>query len=282
MSRVVLAVAGMNESPLIPVLTGTQLSRRQLRGAELLLVEHGGGRRLAEHRHREAVIGLLLRGVYDERIGRRTVSPTASTVLVKPPETPHGNEIGRDGTETLLIQIAPDNEDCKPLLNRMNRAGMYVNERAARIGAALRDEMVVRDSASELYTESLIAELIASIGDGEATIGYTKRRAWLSTARDYLHDNSTEDISLVELAGHVGTHPSNLARAFHDAYGCTIGGYVRQLRVQRLAHELRYGSTPLARLAAEIGFYDQSHLTRCFRAIYGVTPRQYRSAFRNN
>jgi AraC-like DNA-binding protein len=73
---------------------------------------------------------------------------------------------------------------------------------------------------------------------------------------------------------------SHLARSFRLAYGDSLGGYARRLRLEWAATQLVRSEEPLAYLAAKAGFVDQSHFTRAFRCEFGLTPGRYRSAHR--
>jgi AraC family transcriptional regulator len=53
--------------------------------------------------------------------------------------------------------------------------------------------------------------------------------------------------------------------------------FVVQRRIQRARHLLRVGDLSLKQIAAAVGFSDQAHMTRMFRAKLGLTPGQYRS-----
>jgi AraC family transcriptional regulator len=82
------------------------------------------------------------------------------------------------------------------------------------------------------------------------------------------------------LARDVGVHPVHLAQAFHKSYYCTVGDYVRQLRIEYARHELVASETPIIQIALAAGFCDQSHFTRTFKRIVGVAPSQYRESLR--
>jgi AraC-like DNA-binding protein len=91
-------------------------------------------------------------------------------------------------------------------------------------------------------------------------------------AAETLHDDPRRGWTLPALAAHVGLHPSHLARAFRAAHGCTIGAYLRRLRLDAVARALALGEASIADLANEFGFADQSHCGRAFRRWLGTTP----------
>jgi AraC family transcriptional regulator len=75
-------------------------------------------------------------------------------------------------------------------------------------------------------------------------------------------------------------HPTHLARTFRRFHGRSMGDYVTGLRVQHVCRALAQTETALAKIAADAGFVDQSHLTRVFRDALGTTPAKYRRAHR--
>jgi AraC family transcriptional regulator len=269
----------MNESS-IPVITGRSLASARLPDCEVALVEHGHDLTLARHRHSEAVIGLLVRGTYDESIAGRTVHPGPATVLIKPPETPHANRIGRSGTDTILVQI-PAARLSDDWLNLFARPAIYLDTSVMGLTQAMLRELHRADSMATLGLGSLIMELTTIVCRGSRRgRGYSARQSWLQRVREQLHDVTNPQPALEDLATTAGVHRAHLAKAFRAAFGCTVGEYLRSVRLQRFADRLVATEIPIARLAVELGFYDQPHLTRCFRRAFGHTPMRWRRLHR--
>jgi AraC family transcriptional regulator len=103
-------------------------------------------------------------------------------------------------------------------------------------------------------------------------------RTTLGAVRDYIEENLTADLSLIGIADAVGARPHRLARDFRTEIGEPLHQYVIGRRVDRAAGLLRSTDDPIAGIALECGFADQSHLTNAFRRRVGVTPAAYRSA----
>jgi AraC family transcriptional regulator len=82
------------------------------------------------------------------------------------------------------------------------------------------------------------------------------------------------------LAALAGVHPTHLLRTFRRHHGATISNYVRQRRIQRARTEVASAKRPLAVIALDAGFADQSHFTRVFRQAFGETPGQYARSLR--
>jgi AraC-like DNA-binding protein len=99
-------------------------------------------------------------------------------------------------------------------------------------------------------------------------------RISVQKARAYLEDHYAENISLEELAAFVNLSLFHLLRVFRDAVGLPPHNYLTQVRITR-AKQLLLTSMSLAQVALTVGFTDQSHLTKHFKRIMGVTPGQY-------
>ncbi len=99
-------------------------------------------------------------------------------------------------------------------------------------------------------------------------------RISVQKARAYLEDHYAENISLEELAAFVNLSHFHLLRVFRDAVGLPPHNYLTHVRITR-AKQLLLTSMSPAQVALTVGFTDQSHLTRHFKRIVGVTPGQY-------
>jgi AraC family transcriptional regulator len=72
--------------------------------------------------------------------------------------------------------------------------------------------------------------------------------------------------------------PFHFSRSFKQATGVGPQRYVIQRRVERAKRLLRQTRQPIALIAQEAGFADQSHLTQIFHREMGVTPGRFRAA----
>ncbi|MGH8631238.1 MAG: AraC family transcriptional regulator [Burkholderiales bacterium] len=95
-------------------------------------------------------------------------------------------------------------------------------------------------------------------------------------ASEFIHDNYSRDISLADIAQAAHLSPFHLARRFKKSTGMTPHQYLVEVRVNSARSLLSAGagSRSLADVAAAVGFSDQSHLTRHFKRLLGLTPKQ--------
>jgi len=92
--------------------------------------------------------------------------------------------------------------------------------------------------------------------------------------RELLDARIVEGVALEEAAALLHAHPAHLVRAFSTAYGIAPHQYLNSRRVDRARRLLLEGRRP-GEVATATGFFDQSHLTRHFRKLVGVTPGRY-------
>ncbi|MFF1653557.1 helix-turn-helix domain-containing protein [Streptomyces sp. NPDC058255] len=97
--------------------------------------------------------------------------------------------------------------------------------------------------------------------------------------RELLDERLEQGIALDEASRLVHAHPAHLVRAFSGAYDIAPHQYLMSRRVDRARRLLLDGGKP-AEVATATGFYDQSHLTRHFKRLVGVTPGNYRASSR--
>jgi len=100
----------------------------------------------------------------------------------------------------------------------------------------------------------------------------------LHRVRDYVEAHLDDDLSLTVLADIACLSPYHFSRSFKEAAGVGPQRYVIQRRLERAKTLLRRTREPLARIAQEAGFADQSHLNSIFRREMGVTPGRFRAA----
>jgi transcriptional regulator GlxA family with amidase domain len=94
--------------------------------------------------------------------------------------------------------------------------------------------------------------------------------------REYIDANLEESISIERLATLVGLSRCHFARAFKQSEGVTPHHFLFVCRVRRAQELLVKTDWPLSQIAIASGFSDQSHCSRRFRELVGLTPKKYR------
>jgi transcriptional regulator GlxA family with amidase domain len=104
-----------------------------------------------------------------------------------------------------------------------------------------------------------------------------RERSPIARVREAIDQRYEEDLTLADLARLAGLSVHHLIRVFRAEVGLTPHAYVVDVRVRRAQDLLRRGLSP-AEVAGLVGFADQAHLTRAFKARLGVGPGAYRRA----
>ena len=138
----------------------------------------------------------------------------------------------------------------------------------------------LQHSPSLLEQESAFLEVFSLLVRRHGVTGTVENPLAVDRSRvrriiDLLHDRLAENVSLEELARHVDCTPYHLIRFFKKTSGLTPYAYLLHLRLER-ARELIWAGNHLVEVALQTGFSDQSHLTRHFKALYGITPGECR------
>jgi AraC family transcriptional regulator len=98
---------------------------------------------------------------------------------------------------------------------------------------------------------------------------------WLKDVHTLLHDRWDEKISLADLSNAVDIHPVTISHYFPKYFSCTLGAYMRKLKVEKAMNLLNAPDASLSAIAYECGFFDQSHFIRIFKEFTGFLPAQY-------
>ncbi len=135
-------------------------------------------------------------------------------------------------------------------------------------------EAKTNDSSAELSVHGLLLSIFNQLSGKERNSD--KKPEWTHKITEILHENFTEKLSLTELSKILDVHPVHLSRDFHKHFQCTLGVYIRKLKINKSLTLLNTGLS-LAETALECGFTDQSHFIRSFRENTGATPLHYRN-----
>lgn len=103
-----------------------------------------------------------------------------------------------------------------------------------------------------------------------------KEPHYVELVRDYLRSNYAENISLSKLAALTNLSPYHLLRVFRNQTGVPPHEFQTQVRIAHAGRLLRQGYS-ISDAALETGFFDQSHFSRNFKRITGMTPKYYSS-----
>jgi AraC family transcriptional regulator len=144
----------------------------------------------------------------------------------------------------------------------------------------LQTEFVGRHPAREIAMEAIILQLLALTTRTSGSARHNGESFWLKKVRAFLDAQYLSEHRLCDLASLAGVHRVHLVREFRKHYGVTIGQHIRKRRIAHACELLARSDLLLREIARVCRFVDQSHFSRQFKKLSGLTPAEYRDLVR--
>ena len=239
---------------------------------------YANGLRLPRHSHEHSCFVFVLQGTFNETFESNSRVCRSQTLIFRPANEKHSDHFHGKGGRCFNIEMDP--QWLKRIGTRtvgLNGSSDFHGGILSRLALQIYQEYRHPDEVSSLAIEGLLLEILAEVfrRSTTATVG-RERPPWIEHAREMIHANFREPLTLSAVAATVGVHPVHLATVFRRTYRCSMGEYVRRRRVEFACEELSRPDTPLIRIALAAGFYDQGHFCRTFKRLTGITPTAYR------
>jgi len=243
----------------------------------------------APHTHEGFAIGVIESGAETFSYRRaHHVAAAGSIVVIGPNEmhtgqalTPHGWSYRMLYPALDLLQRAASEAAGTPHNVPFFSAAVFQD--AALAGLIWRLHLALENPATSiLERESRLlwtfTHLVTRHADQSPVVRAAKPdHEYVQRIRQHLETHFAQNLSLDDLANLVHVSPFHLLRVFRAAVGLPPHAYLNQVRV-RQAKTLLAANVPLADVALQTGFADQSHLSKQFKRIVGVAPGVYRRA----
>ncbi len=226
---------------------------------------------LDSHVHEAATICLVLQGCFEEQSDRNKTRAEAGLVLYRPEGHRHSDRFLNARGRTLGLDLvgAGLHLPQQPITLGTPRIGL--------LGAQIYREFRRNDECSALAVEELVLLLHDEMTRSLSRVSLQQPK-WLRLVKERLAEEYVLHLSLAELAREAGVHPVHLSREFQRFFGCSLGQYVRKLRVEHGRRHLSLPDLSIGEVAQDAGFCDQAHFTRAFKEFIGMTPGEYRSS----
>jgi AraC family transcriptional regulator len=249
---------------------GAVVEHRRFGGARVVRIMHPPHQHIAAHDHDWPVLAIYRFGDYRERAGDGEEETfDGPSFVLQPSGAAHEDMIGASGLETLSLTFDPAwlSPQARAVLPRVTHwrpggaASMAARE-LAQVWLSPRSEAELMAATSSFLVNAIADEaprVVAPNWGGRALA-------------ELAGDAPSTDV----IAQRLALHPAWLARAYRAWRGEGMAETVRRKRVEQAALRLRGGAAPLADIAADVGFCDQSHMNRAFRAVLGRTPLEVR------
>lgn len=215
--------------------------------------------------------------------GREMRHGAGGALLMEPGEVHVTRRLSGPATFRVL-QVAPEYVErtaCEMGFPSPPHVGVPFSREPRLVAAVRRLERAIRGGGAtprelESRLTACVAELLEQCGDERRAPG-VRRHLAVRRVREHLAARFAEPVSLGELERAAHLSRFHLVRCFAARYGLPPHAYQVQLRLNAARDLIRDGR-PLAHVAADTGFADQSHLGRWFKRVWGVTPGEYRAA----
>ena len=234
---------------------------------------------LPTHAHELPHFCLVLAGNYQENIAGRMFQRQPASLVFYPPDVSHGEQHFSHGRH-FLVEI--DFQSLDRVRNygaRLCEPALLGTEASLWLAARMYREFSERDGFSALVLESISTELLVAASRQHPHGAERRPPLWLKQVKEFLNENFSEPPGLTEIAAAVDIHPTHLARVFRRFESCTVGDYVRAVRINFARRRMLESNEPLVTIALAAGFADQTHFTRSFKRVTGMTPTEFRRAF---
>jgi AraC-like DNA-binding protein len=227
--------------------------------------DHRGCSAMDHHRHGSSFVTIVLGGAYVEVCDMVPALCRSGSIVVHDAAEEHADRFASD-TRCLNVELPRDScaagsrgsvaQDLAPLQNAVGEVVRSFYADDPELGAA-----------------------VARLHDAlrQSTEAPPEHPTWLRSVIDGFPWE--EAVPLREAAAIAGLHETHFSRAFRRHVGMTANAYRARARIRLASKMLLTTTAPIARIALNAGFSDQSHLTRAFSRSLGLSPAGYRRTF---
>lgn len=274
--------AGMQRTMTAGEFHGVRRETIRLAGLTLAETEYRAGHRLPRHAHEQPFFSLLVRGSFLEHHDLGNRECVSTSLVFYPEHEGHEEAFGPRGGRAFHVELGP------AWVERMQAEGTTWRSGSSETLKGRRNLLMAKlyawflSGGPDVSAEEIVLELLDEVAPTKGVGRESTAPEWLQCIVDLLHDRYCESVRVTDLAELAGVHPVHAARVFRRHLGCTIGEYIRTLRIERARMALADEDRPLSAIAFATGFSDQAHFTRRFKESIGLPPGEYRRLVSGN
>ena len=246
---------------------------------------HFQGHAYDPHDHDELLVGVTYQGVQQFSCHRATHTSTPGcAMLIEPGALHDGHAPEKDGfTYGMLYLPQPFVSGITERFGLGDSSSLQaafqhtLSHDTQLINSIQQTFLAINNGEGRLARDQCMDDLLGLLARHICQISPSSKRDGddqMRRARDLLHVRMADDISMEELATYSGIDRYRLTRQFKKAFGQSPHAYLVRLRLRTARGLLATGMAP-SKVAAEVGFSDQSHMGVWFRRAYRLTPAAY-------
>lgn len=224
------------------------------------------------HSHNNAHITLFLKGGTTEK--RKNYSETlgAGSLLFYHSDELHLNQNTLFPSRNINIEI----EDNLLKELRIDEAAIEKSVQNSALAKFLILKIFKETQRADTFSNDTIKMLFLQLSNPASHLErFDKSPFWVKSINELLNDCWNENPNLKDLAQVLNLNPVTISKHFPKYFGCTLGEYMRRIKINRSLSMIQSTESNLTEIGLECGFADQSHFTRTFKDQTGFLPKQF-------
>lgn len=188
----------------------------------------------------------------------------------------------KEGYNLFICLSEEFSEDCRKEMSEFSFDGetdgetrgmpvFYDDREIAKIGIVGDKEKLSALSVPLKYMLCVLYE------ENRKTISEANEHDVYRKALQYIKEHYTENITVADVARHIGYSESYFGYAFKKKYKMSIGQYIRELQLAKSKDLLENTSFSVASVASYVGFDDSNYFSALFKKYFGLSPKEYRN-----
>ena len=228
------------------------------------------------HTHDTWTVFIVDEGAVRYDLEARHRGTAGARVTLLPPHLVHdGRPAGDAGYRKRVLYLDTEVLDERltgPAVDAPDIADLTLVRDVRALHRALQDPAETFEAESR--SAAICSRLRSHLGDPAVEVYDRPQAEVAADLRDLLDEHRFRSITLAEAGRILHVSPAHLVRCFTRTFGIAPHRYLVGRRIDAARQRLLDGE-PVAQVAVDVGFHDQSHLTRHFRRHVGTTPGRY-------
>ncbi|QKX05847.1 helix-turn-helix transcriptional regulator [Aquimarina sp. TRL1] len=223
------------------------------------------------HHHENTHLSLVLQGGSRESRKKEEIQLTPGKIILYNEGELHSNRYTAFPSKHLIVELKKDFHKTNSLSPKH-----FSTSNTANIDIYLNLLNIYNElHLGDIYSAETIDFSFNQLLKSDQNSSYIP--VWMNSLREVIEDRWDEFIPLKDLATIFNVHTVTISRYFKKYYKCTLGDYMRKIKVERAVFFLLNTNKSISEISDICGFTDQSHMIKVFKLYIGFLPNQFRS-----
>jgi AraC family transcriptional regulator len=226
------------------------------------------------HSHENTHITLFLKGGTIEKRKNDNIAVSPGTVLFYHADEIHLNQNTLFPSKNINLEIDENHLKSFEISEELLKTGTADPVKTKLLLLKTYHECMVNDA----FSKDSMTMLLADFASGQNYLeSFSKCPNWVFVLYELLNDCWNENPSLQDLSKILNISPISISKHFPKYFGCTLGEYIRRLKIDRSIPLIQKSTASLTEISFECGFSDQSHFIRTFKQQTGFLPKKFQN-----